>query len=265
MSSIRRGPLAADNFTIVSNAIIRDERLTLKARGLGIWLLSHSEGWELSIRSIVEQTGAGAEAIQSGLKELEVAGYLTRHQVTEKGRFGSMIYEISDVSPGRTVNGFSVHGSPASGSAGDRETDTHKKTNSKNTNPKKINPSAGASEDGKEAPKIKPVADPSQPLPSPEGLTLNQRANVLAGRQYERLGKMGNVPAFAKMIRKALERNYADELVDGVLAYIASNNWTLTEERLANQLRGGPQLPRSRPQQITRAKARTTNGMEIQY
>lgn len=243
MSVIRRGPLAADNFTIVSNKIIRDARLSLKARGLGIWLLSHTEGWRLSIRSIATQVGTGAEAVQSGLKELEDAGYLMREQQTgEHGKFTGVEYRISDVPAGETASGFSVHGSPGDGEPGARETGTHKKTTSKKIKKEEDQtPAAAASEalfevpeqDGKDAPEAKPP-------------TINQRANALAAQHYERLGKMGNVPAFAKIAKQALLHDWPDDAVDKAMAYIAENRWTLTAERLANTLRGGPKPP-SRP------------------
>jgi hypothetical protein len=228
MSVIRRGPLAADNFTIVSNAIIRDARLSLKARGLGIWLLSHTEGWKLSIRSIATQVGTGVEAVQSGLKELEDHGYLVREQQTgEHGKFAGVDYRVTDVPAGQTEYGFPVHGSPADGEAGDRVSDTHKKTNSKKIKSEEEHPAAGASEASKET-------------------TENQRANALAGHYYELLGKMGNVPAFMKIIRMGVRAGYSDDAIQKALDYIAENHWTLTAERLRNTLEGGPR-PASRP------------------
>lgn len=73
--------------------------------------------------------------------------------------------------------------------------------------------------------------------------TVNQRATVLAQQQYDRLGRMGNVPAFVKIIKQAIGAGYEDLVIDQALAYIAENRWTLTAERLANTLRGGPKLP----------------------
>lgn len=248
MSTIRRGPLAADNFTIVSNAIIRDARLSLKARGLGIWLLSHTDGWRLSIRSISTQVGTGVEAVQSALQELEREGYLIREQQTgEHGKFAGVEYRISDVSAGEPVSGKPVHGSSGGG-----ETSTHKKTNSKKTDLEEDNPAASASGALFEVPEQgrKEAAEPKPP-------TLNQRANALAGQHYERLGKMGNVPAFAKIIKQALNAGWSDRAVDQALEYIAENRWTLTAERLANTLRGGPK-PASRP-----APARPTGARRV--
>lgn len=80
-----------------------------------------------------------------------------------------------------------------------------------------------------------------------EGLTVGQRANVLAAVHYERLGKFGNFKAWHPLIKKALENGYADGAVDAALAYIAEHNWTLTGEKLRNVLAGGPKRPTHSP------------------
>jgi hypothetical protein len=82
-----------------------------------------------------------------------------------------------------------------------------------------------------------------QPAAGANGLTINQVATRLAQAHYERLGKMGNVPAMMKIIRKAVERDFTPEQITAALEYLAENRWTLTEEKLANALRGGPQRP----------------------
>lgn len=199
MSTVRRGPVAADNFTIVSNAIIRDARLSLKARGLGVWLLSHSHGWKLSIRSIATQVGAGAEAVQSGLKELEDAGYLVRDQQTgEHGKFAGVEYRITDVPAGQTASGFPVHGSPADGEPDDRETDTHKKTNSE--------------EDQVEEP---PAADASG-APKP---VLYSEAFEAAWKQYGRKG--AKRAAWAEW-QRAIQRASVEVITAGIAPYLDS-------------------------------------------
>lgn len=99
--------------------------------------------------------------------------------------------------------------------------------------------------------------------------TVNQRAVVLAQGHYERLGGMGNVPAFVKIIRKALESGAragveprsVDARVGIALTYIADHNWTLTEEKLANALRGGPRPVRDPG---ANAKVYLPGGRELQ-
>lgn len=124
--------------------------------------------------------------------------------------------------------------------------------------------SSDAAAPGEQAALIPEPPKPSFDEENPAVKTLNQRAVLLAQNQYERLGKMGNVAAFSKIIRKALEHEYTDDQVDKAVAYIAENRWTLTEERLANTLRGGPKKPSRSPQAAGRVQATTANGMRIE-
>jgi len=59
-------------------------------------LLSHSQGWSLSIQSIAEQNQEGRDAIRSAIAELEEFGYLFREQVNENGRFGEVVWITQD-------------------------------------------------------------------------------------------------------------------------------------------------------------------------
>jgi hypothetical protein len=136
--------MAADDYMTVARKFARDSRLTLKARGLGLWLFSHTDGWNLSVRTIAKQVGAGVEAVQSGLKELEVHGYLRRErQHGEAGQFADMDYVVTDVPDhvpaGESTSGKPVHGGqpdtgePSTGKPTDRVSDTHKETTPKET------------------------------------------------------------------------------------------------------------------------------------
>lgn len=82
-----------NNFSIVPNAIIRDTSLSLKARGLFIFMLSLPEGWEFSVRGLSKIAGEGLDAIRSGLHELEEQGYLSRQRKRNaEGKLGDMEY-----------------------------------------------------------------------------------------------------------------------------------------------------------------------------
>jgi hypothetical protein len=87
-----------DHFTQIPNEWLRDSRLTFKARGLLAMLLSHSQGWSLTIGSIAEQNQEGKDAIRSAILELEEFGYLFRRQVNENGRFGEVVWVTQDPS-----------------------------------------------------------------------------------------------------------------------------------------------------------------------
>lgn len=74
----------AQNFTQIPNTMLRDPELSCKAKGLLAMLLSNREGWTSYAEVLKSMTADGETAIQSGLKELEVAGYLWRVSYVDK-------------------------------------------------------------------------------------------------------------------------------------------------------------------------------------
>ena len=83
------------NYTVMSNVHLRDETLTLKAKGLLSLILSLPDDWHYSINGLATLTKEGRAGVMSCLKELEAAGYITRHQLRgEHGRMGQNEYVI---------------------------------------------------------------------------------------------------------------------------------------------------------------------------
>lgn len=80
MTKIRRGPVAADNFTILPNSQVRDAHLTWAARGLLAWLSSHQEGFEVTEDVLTAAGNLGRDGVRTLLRELEGAGYLRRER-----------------------------------------------------------------------------------------------------------------------------------------------------------------------------------------
>jgi hypothetical protein len=109
--AIRRGALPADHFTIISNAWMRDARLSWKAKGLLAYIAGHAPGHELSSEQIIAEGDDGRDAVRAGLRELEAAGYLVRRQ--RRGAGGLVVgtdFELTD-----PRDGFSVAGKPVPG------------------------------------------------------------------------------------------------------------------------------------------------------
>lgn len=101
---VRRGPRLASNFTILSNAVINDDRLTFRARGVLVWLLSKPDDWRTRSDSIAAHSPKeGRDAIRATLRELAELGYLVREKIqNERGQWMTFqtIYEEPFAHPG---------------------------------------------------------------------------------------------------------------------------------------------------------------------
>ena len=62
------------NFLRVDNTTVRDEKLTLEARGLLMYFLTMSNDWEFSVKSIAKQIGKSEKYVMRLTKELKDAG-----------------------------------------------------------------------------------------------------------------------------------------------------------------------------------------------
>lgn len=86
MSIIRvADDLPEKNFTIVRNAAIQDNHLSLRARGLLVYLLSLPPGWTTSTERLASTMPEGRDAIRRVMTELEVAGYVKRTRARDEG------------------------------------------------------------------------------------------------------------------------------------------------------------------------------------
>lgn len=84
------------NFTTVPNSIINDKTLSLKAKGIYLFLISKPDNWQFSVDRIATQNSDGENAVRTGLKELEEHRYLKRVQINKRGVFGENDYIIYD-------------------------------------------------------------------------------------------------------------------------------------------------------------------------
>lgn len=84
-------------FSVFSNALLRDRRLSWCAVGVLTYLLSLPNGARATIRTLAEQRKEGRARIASALHELEESRYLRRvvHKDEESGQF-STVYEVFD-------------------------------------------------------------------------------------------------------------------------------------------------------------------------
>lgn len=83
----------SSGFTTIPNRIINDSSLSLKAKGIWCFLSSMRTDWDLNIKDIQESSKEGKQSIQSGLRELQQAGYLKRVIVSKGTEFSKYNYD----------------------------------------------------------------------------------------------------------------------------------------------------------------------------
>lgn len=80
------------DFTVTTNKIFHDKRLSLKAKGLWVQLLSLDEGWNFSVGGIAKLSKDGRDAVQSAIDELVGCGWLKwEHGRDELNRFAASV------------------------------------------------------------------------------------------------------------------------------------------------------------------------------
>lgn len=76
------------HFTQLPNSMLRDNSISLRARGLLALCLSHSEDWVITKSWIIEQVPEGKHAVSAIFRELEASGYAVmteqRDEVTKQ-------------------------------------------------------------------------------------------------------------------------------------------------------------------------------------
>lgn len=83
-------------FTQLPNAWMRDKNLSRSARGLLAELMTHDDGWKVTIKQLATEGSEGVDAIRRMVNELEKHGYLIRRPARRGGQFTADDWEIVD-------------------------------------------------------------------------------------------------------------------------------------------------------------------------
>ncbi|WP_405654155.1 hypothetical protein [Streptomyces sp. NBC_00019] len=170
-AGIRRGVMAADQFTQITNGLFRDERLSFKAKGLFGLISTHRDGWQVTVSDLTRRGRDGEAAVKSGLKELEQHGFLLREQTrNHDGTLGTVAYCITDLpslenSRSQPMPDFPPADEPTSGNRPTKNTNP-KNTTQQNTNPLRPCERGDAAHTSRET----PAPDATAPMPPADEL-----------------------------------------------------------------------------------------------
>lgn len=112
------------SYTVMANHHLRDERLSLKSKGLLSLILSLPDDWRISIEGMTQFSSDGKDAIRSAIRELTDAGYITRAQThSEAGTFSGYDYIVHETPAASPSSGFPTMEKPTTENPTQRNTE----------------------------------------------------------------------------------------------------------------------------------------------
>ena len=92
------------DFTVIANSVFKDRRLSAKAKGILVEMLSLPENWDYTLKGLTTLFSDGIDSIRQGIKELEENGYIVRERKRDaRGRLGGIEYVIYETPEGVKV------------------------------------------------------------------------------------------------------------------------------------------------------------------
>ena len=121
--AIVRTPRKSGNFTILSNAVLLDQRLSMRALGLLVRLLARPDNWRTNSETLAREFDCGRDQMRATLKELSDCGYVRLVTVNgDGGRIASEwhVFDEADKSPTpeKPSSGSPTPEKPSSGESG---------------------------------------------------------------------------------------------------------------------------------------------------
>lgn len=83
------------DYTVMSNAHLRDKRLSLKAVGLLSIVLSLPDDWHYTVNGLVGSVKDGKDSVESAIKELKKNGYLRIDKIYPNGNCNRIQYQYT--------------------------------------------------------------------------------------------------------------------------------------------------------------------------
>lgn len=94
-----------DNFTVISNDVVRNPDLSDGAKVLLLYLLTCSDEWDFNVKGISKCLNISTGAVSARLKELQEFGFVTIKKVrTGQGKISSWIWDIYEQPHSKILN-----------------------------------------------------------------------------------------------------------------------------------------------------------------
>ncbi len=93
----RRAKDRENPFVMIDKSVFEDTSISWKAKGIMGYLLSRPDDWTVRLRDIANRAADGIHSAKTGLRELEKAGYLTRHVLRNNGRFAGLLVLVHEI------------------------------------------------------------------------------------------------------------------------------------------------------------------------
>ena len=120
-----------ENFTSIHNKLINNSRISLKAKGIMLYMLSKPENWKYNPKEITKNSKDGLDSVYSGIKELIEAGYISRTRHSD----GTVDYFVFEDVEENDIVDFSKKENPNRENPNRENPDVYKR---KNTNKERI-------------------------------------------------------------------------------------------------------------------------------
>lgn len=209
--TIVRSPRVTSHFTTFRNDVIRDKRLSYRATGVLLDILSRPDNWRTDSVTLARSRGKeGRDAIRKALSELQKAGYVERRTVRDQlGRIKTISYIYDEPQqnwtspePEKPAAGEPVAGKPgALRSTDTKNPEEETKTNTPST--AEAVEAATATHRSRDGGTVQKRADKDEQQArhtlSLNGIT-DEEANILVDYLRHRTPHIGSLAAFTRHI-----------------------------------------------------------------